>query len=88
MDANENNQNKNLMIALVLTGLVLVGWQYLFPQPLPKNTVKKADQAIVSNEDKNNQTSGEIVPVDLENTSTQSEEGEVFVLKNSAAKVT
>lgn len=90
MDTNEKDQNKNLMIALVLTGLVLVGWQYFFPQPLPENsTTKKTEQ--INADSKNakdvNQIEGNS-NINLNAETDPVEEFKSYSLENDAAKVT
>ncbi len=47
MNANEGNQNKNLMIALVLSAVVLFGWNYFFPQPVPMEKTKAKNNTVV-----------------------------------------
>lgn len=90
MDANEKDQNKNLMIALVLTGLVLVGWQYLFPQPLPETTVqKKSIESSTSPDQSQKEANNNIVgkDIDLSKDATKETDSVDLVLENESAKV-
>ncbi|MAZ49331.1 MAG: hypothetical protein CME65_12280 [Halobacteriovoraceae bacterium] len=90
MDANEKDQNKNLMIALVLTGLVLVGWQYLFPQPLPESSVQQKTTEASTSTDKIQNDNINVVTgkdIDLSKEATNEVNSTEFILENESARV-
>lgn len=87
MNANEGNQNKNLMIALVLSAVVLFGWNYFFPQPVPMEQTKTKEN-ITKVENKNTNSSS----VSFDETSNKEvenvESAAVVTLKSEKASVT